>query len=384
MANAPARQRHSPHANTVGASSALRVGLLAADLSHKHGWAHYSLSLIAALRRAGVETTVIAARNSPAVEGIDALRILPSVDPPERGTLARLARAYPQVAAALRGCDLIHSLIEPYAPLAALVAGRRPLVVTGHGSYVLVGDQRRFPVGALYKWAYRHGLLVCVSHYTARTAERALPGVRTAVVNNGVDFERFAGVRHVGGAGVLFVGAVKARKGVLELVRALARIPEARGVIVGSLSMEPAYVAQVHAEIERLGVGDRVALTGRVPDDELMRRYAEADVFALPSLNVDWKFEGYGLALLEASAAGLPVIGTTDCGSEDAVIDGVTGRLVPQVNLETGLTEAISRLLDDSGQASQMGAAGRAHAQAQTWDRAAAQMIELYKTAVSG
>jgi phosphatidylinositol alpha-1,6-mannosyltransferase len=362
--------------------SPLHIGLLAADLTHKHGWAHYSLSLIQALRRAGVETIVIAARNSPPLDGADVLRILPPVDPQEPGMLAGLLRAYPQVAAALRGCDLIHSLIEPYAPLAALAAGRRPLVVTGHGSYVLIGDQRRFPVGGLYRWAYRRGLLVCVSRYTARAAEAALPGVRTAVVNNGVDYERFAGVRHVGGAGVLFVGALKARKGVLELVRALARIPEARGVIVGSLTLEPEYVAQVRAEIERLGVADRIELTGRVSDDELMRRYAEADLFALPSLNVGWKFEGYGLSLLEASAAGLPVIGTTDCGAEDAVIDGVTGLLIPQADLETGLANALAHLLDDTGRAAQMGAAGREHARAQTWDRAAGEMIGVYKNSV--
>ncbi len=364
--------------------SALKLGLLAADLTHKHGWAHYSLSLIHALRRAGVEITVIAARNSPPLDGVDVLPILPTVDPLEGGMLLGLLRALPQARAALRDCDLIHALIEPYAPLAALVAGSRPLVVTGHGSYVLAPRQRRFPVGALYGWAYRRSRLVCVSHYTARAAEAALPGIRTTVVNNGVDYERFAPIRHVGGGGVLSVGAVKARKGTLELVRAMARVPGARCVIVGSLTMEPEYAGQVRAEIERLGLQDRVILTGRVPDAELMRRYAEADVFALPSLNVDWKFEGYGLALLEASAAGLPVIGTSDCGAEDAVADGVTGLLVPQRDLEQGLVDAITRLLDDRALAERLGAAGREHARVQTWDQAAAQMLALYKTAIRG
>ncbi len=364
-------------------SSALHLGVLAADLTHKHGWAHYSLSLIHALRRAGVRITVIAARNSPPIDGIDVLPILPTVDPLESGMLAGMLRALPQVRAALRGCDLIHSLIEPYAPLAALVAGRRPLIVTGHGSYVLAGDQRRFPVGALYRWAYRRSLMVCVSRYTARVAQSALPGLRTAVVNNGVDFERFAGIQHSGGGGVLFVGAVKARKGVLELVRALARVPEARCTIVGSLTLEPDYAEKVRGEIARLNLNARVRLAGRVSDTELMRCYAEADVFTLPSLNVDWKFEGYGLALIEASAAGLPVVSTTDCGAEDAVIDGETGLLIPQTDLETGLAKALSRLLDDTVQAARMGAAGREWAKTQTWDDVAQQMLRLYKAALS-
>jgi glycosyltransferase involved in cell wall biosynthesis len=373
--------------------SSLSIGVLAADLTHKDGWAHYSLSLIQALRRAGVEITVIAARSSPPLDGVKVLPILPTVDPFERGMLANQLRALPQARAALRGCTLIHALIEPYAPLAALIAGRigrrRPLVVTGHGSYVLAARQRRFPASAIYGWAYRRATMVCVSRYTARALERALPGIRAAVVNNGVDFERFAGIRHVGGAGmtsnVLSVGAVKARKGTLELVRAMGRvrerIPNARCTIVGSLTAEPDYAAQVSAEIERLGVSDRVRLTGRIADADLMRCYAEADVFALPSRNVGWKFEGYGLALLEASAAGLPVIGTTDCGAEDAVIDDMTGLLIPQVDLENRLAEAITTLLTDRDLAARLGAAGRAHARTQTWDHVAAQMIQVYKSA---
>lgn len=363
--------------------SALHVGLLAADLTHAHGWAHYSLSLIQALRRAGVRITVIASRNSPPLDGIDVLPILPNVDPLEGGMLAGQLRALSQARAALRGCDLIHALIEPYAPLATLVAGRRPLVVTGHGSYVLAARQRSFPVSSIYAWAYRRALMVCVSRYTARRVEAALPGVKTAIVNNGADYERFAGIEHVGGGGVLAVGAVKARKGTLELVRAMANVPDARCTVVGSLTLEPDYAAQVSAEIDRLGLRDRVTLTGRVSDTELMRHYAEADVFALPSLNVGWKFEGYGLALLEASAAGLPVIGTTDCGAEDAVDDGVTGLLVPQTDLASGLAAAITRLLDDRDLAARLGAAGRDRARSQTWYSVAAQMIALYKSVLS-
>lgn len=367
--------------------SVLRLGILAADLTHKDGWAHYSLSLIQALRRAGVEMTVIAARNSPPLDGVTVLPILPTVDPLERGMLVGQFRVLPQVRAALRDCHLIHTLIEPYAPLAALVAGARPLVVTGHGSYVLASRQRSFPASAIYAQAYRRARpMVCVSRYTARVLAAAQPGIRTAVVNNGVDFDRFAGIVHVGGGGVLSVGAVKARKGTLELVRTLARVrerlPDVRATIVGSLTAEPDYAARVRAEIDRLGLTDCVTLTGRIPDADLMRQYAAADVFALPSLNVGWKFEGFGLSLLEASAAGLPVVGTTDCGAEDAVVDGVTGLLVPQSDVENRLADALTRLLTDRDLAARMGAAGRDHARIQTWDHVAAQMIALYQDAL--
>ena len=63
----------------------LHVGILAPDLTHKHGWAHYSLSLIEALQRAGVRLTVVSAHNSPHLPGLDQYPLLPSVDPLDRG-----------------------------------------------------------------------------------------------------------------------------------------------------------------------------------------------------------------------------------------------------------------------------------------------------------
>jgi glycosyltransferase involved in cell wall biosynthesis len=382
----------------------LHIGVLTADLTHKHGWAHYSLSLINALRRAGVRVTVVAARNSPDLanppapfsvrtsspaseekgEQDNALSILPTVDPLESGMLAGLWRARAQTRDALRECDIIHSLIEPYAPLAASIAGKRPLVVTGHGSYVRASITRRFPVNQLYARAFRRGLMVCVSQYTAQAAQQALPGIRTLVVPNGVDVERFAQLPSVPkrGVTVLSVGAVKARKGVLPLVHAMVevrrQVPNAQCVIIGSLDLEPDYVAEVKAAVQRNGLQDAVHLLGRVPDDVLMEWYAAADVFALPSLNIGWKFEGFGLSLLEASAAGLPVVSTRGSGTEDAVDDGVTGLLVPQDDLDEALPAALIRLLSDRAVAVQMGAAGRKKAAVLTWDNTAQKLIEVY------
>ena len=128
-----------------------------------------------------------------------------------------------------------------------------------------------------------------------------------------------------------------------------------------------------------MGVGYAVSLLGYVHDSTLLGWYGAAYVFVLPSINAGWKFEGYGIALIEASAASLPVIGTTDCGAEDAVEDGVTGLLVPQQNIDEALPAAILRLLSDPARAAQMGAAGRDKAQQQSWASVATQMIEIYR-----
>jgi glycosyltransferase involved in cell wall biosynthesis len=363
----------------------MKIGVLSCDLSHKHGWAHYSLSLLQALQRAGADLRIITSRNSPDQPGLPATRILPNLTPAEGLILPKLAAQLPVIRRAFQDCDVIHATVEPFAPAAAWVRGQRPAVVTAHGSYVQLLPQRRFPVGALYARSLSQSRLVCVSRYTESVARAALPNAETVVINNGVDAERFAQLPPLSqpktGPVVLCVGAVKARKGILELVQAMAPVrdafPTVQCVIIGSLN-NSAYVAQVQQAITTLGLTQHVQLLGHVPDETLLAWYGAADVFALPSLNIKGKFEGYGIAHLEASAAGLPVIGTRDCGAADAIHDGETGILLSQADLAGTLPQAISHLLSHPDEARRMGAAGKAHAQRQSWDAVAQQMIALY------
>ncbi len=380
-------QVHSDPSVLSPQSSILKVGVLASDLSHRHGWAHYCLSLIQALKRAGVEVTIVTTRNSSDVEGIILHRLLPNTFPAERHILLKLTQNLSQVRSVLADCDVIHAAIEPYAPAGAWIAGKKPFVVTAHGSYIDLLPRRRWPAGAIYRRAFYRAQIVCVSRYTAKVAKSALPGNQPVVVNNGVDVERFANLPPLDspkrGPTVLCVGAVKGRKGILELVQAMAevrrQVSDAQCVIIGSLEAEPAYVERVKATIRDLNLDDCVQLLGHVPESTMLAWYGAADVFAMPSMNIGGKFEGYGLTHLEASAAGLPVIGTTDCGAEDAIMDGVTGLLVPQSAVTAALPGAIISLLTDSVRAKQMGAAGKARAQTQTWDHVAQQMIEVYE-----
>jgi phosphatidylinositol alpha-1,6-mannosyltransferase len=367
----------------------MHIGILAPDLSPLHGWGSYSLNLIMALRQRGASLSIVAARDCPPLEAhVQMLRLLPSVTRAPRGALLRLLATLPAARAALAGCDVIHAHVEPYAPLAAWLAGSRPLLITGHGTYVRMGSQR-FPNGAVYRQAFRRGLLVCVSRYTESAAQAALPGVRTTVINNGVDAARYADIARRPSAQpvILTVGAVKPRKGVHHLVRALAHVrahlPNTRLMVVGSLEVEPAYVAELRQIIASLALEEVVQLVGQVPEAALREYYATADVFALPSLNVGDSFEGYGLALMEASAAGLALIGSRDCGAEDAVDDGVTGLLVPQSD-EDALADALTRLLSERGLAARMGQAGRAKAAAHTWDAVAGRYLDLMEAERNG
>ncbi|MBZ0293295.1 MAG: glycosyltransferase family 4 protein [Anaerolineae bacterium] len=362
-----------------------RVALLTCDLSPHHGWARYSLSLLGALRRAGVDVTVIASRNSPDVEGVTVHRLLPDLVPAERGLLGRQMLALPSVRALVRDCDVVHATVEPFAPLAARLG--KPCFVTAHGSYVQILPGRRWPAGAIYEQALQRSQLVCVSRYTARVAQAELPGVQTTVIRNGIDVEKFSPPLPAldtpkRGPTVLSVGAVKPRKGTLELVRAMAvvrqQMPSVQCVIIGALDAMPEYSAQVQAAVHALGLEDCVHLLGHVPEAVKLSWYGVADVFALPSMNIGGRFEGYGLVHAEASAAGLPVIGTTDCGAEDAIDPGVTGLLVEQAHVGAQLPDAILTLLRDPALRTQMGAAGHTWARQHTWDDVAQRLLKLY------
>ena len=367
----------------------MRVLLLASDLSANNGWATYSLNLIRQLQARGTATTIVCARNSPAVD-FEVHPLLPAVTPPERHTVIKSLRLVPRLKSLLRDCDIVHCAAEPYAILAAAVAGERPLFVTAHGSYVNLPRMRRFPVGSLYRRAFAKARLICVSRYTAAVARELLPGARCHVINNGVDAARFEAPPRLTlakrGPTVVTAGGVKPRKGTLQLVEAMAivrkRLPRAQCLIMGNPQPGSAYATLVQRRIAELGLSDSAHILGFVEDDIMRAWLAEADVFALPAMNDGLFFEGFGLALLEASAAGTAVVGTDGCGVADAIVHDETGLVVPQAKVAEGLPGALLKLLENPERAAKMGQAGRRRARRQTWASVAEQVIDLYQQAL--
>lgn len=369
----------------------MHIGLLTSELGHDSGWADYSLNLIEALDQIGARVTVVAARNNTQAIAAPLHNLLPTVAPPDRNTILKMLSLRGEVRSVLKSCDVIHTTIEAYAPLANWVAGHRPFFITGHGTYVRIPQMRKFPVNKLYQKAFLRSRMICVSHYTAKVAREVVPGLRTAVVNNAIDPERF---RHMPVTAeqehptIVTVGGIKGRKGTMQLIRAVGQVrnhlPDVQCVVIGSTESEPKYVAQVKAEIERFSLQNNVKLLGHIPEDELIGWYGMADVFVLPSMNIGSKFEGFGIALLEASAAGCPVIGTRDCGAEDAIVDGETGLLVSQRNVNEELPQAIIKILTDAELAKRLGKAGRQRALKQTWFAVAKHMMTQYESGKYG
>jgi phosphatidyl-myo-inositol dimannoside synthase len=158
-----------------------------------------------------------------------------------------------------------------------------------------------------------------------------------------------------------------------------AAVPDAQAVFLGDDS-DAGYVNGIREQLTADGLTDVVRIAGRVSDDIKTGWLQSAEVFALPALNVDGRFEGFGLVYLEASAAGLPVVGTTGCGAEDAIVDGETGYLIPQ-NDVNATANAVIRLLKDGSLRQQMGAAGWTYAEEHTWKHQTEKVIKVYNAA---
>jgi phosphatidylinositol alpha-1,6-mannosyltransferase len=136
------------------------------------------------------------------------------------------------------------------------------------------------------------------------------------------------------------------------------------------------YLSSLRQQAERSGVTPHVRFTGPVPEGELAAHYAAGDVFAMPcrTRRAGLDVEGLGIVYLEASAAGLPVIGGDSGGAPDAILDGESGYVVPGRDI-AALAARVAELLADPVRARAMGEKGRAWVERDwSWEHSAARL----------
>jgi glycosyltransferase-like protein len=218
-------------------------------------------------------------------------------------------------------------------------------------------------------------------------------GVEADVVTNGVDVSRFrwpavadvaALRRRVGAADrpfILTVGGIEPRKGTDTLFDALALLrgrlhpPPVLGIIGGhSFQDHNAYRERVLTSMPGLGleVGRDVVVLGTVPDDELPAWYHAADVFAFPSIK-----EGWGLVVLEAMAAGTPVVVSDIAVFREYLAAGADALVAPAGDA-SALAVQLEQVLGDPDLAARLAGAGRAVADRHSWDVTADQHLAIY------
>jgi glycosyltransferase involved in cell wall biosynthesis len=174
----------------------------------------------------------------------------------------------------------------------------------------------------------------------------------------------------------LFLGRINWKKGLDRLIRALAQAPQVRLVLAGN--DEEGYRQILEPLAQAHGVARRVVFAGRVAGADKLALLEQAQFLVLPSYS-----ENFGNVVLEAMAAGRPVIVTPEVGVADLVRDAGVGLVADGDAAPLGA--AMTRLVDDPGLAQALGARGQSLAMEQfTWDAVAARMEALYEQVTSG
>lgn len=287
---------------------------------------------------------------------------------------------------------LIHAhWIFPQGTLAVLLGKlfKIPVLVTAHGgdAFGLTGAGLAW----IKRWTVRHAS--AWSSNTTATADAVTCKDHVAMVlPMGIPFDHFAAVgkkvvnensRH-DKAVVLFVGRLVEKKGGGDLILAFARLPDSINAhvelrIIGDGEERQALENQAL----RLGVAHRVTFLGRVPNQELPDHYANADVFVAPSI-VDSRgdTEGQGVILLEAMAAGVPVVSTRTGGISEVIEHAVNGILV-EPNCPEQLAEAITTLIQDRRYRQRLSEAGKIKASQYDWQRVSEAFAAVYKALIA-
>ncbi|MCS6964317.1 glycosyltransferase [Thermoflexus sp.] len=284
-------------------------------------------------------------------------------------------------------CDLVH-LHHPYPPaeIAYLLSGgSTPAVLTYHSDIV-----RQRLSGRLYRpWLYRVLARVARILVTSPIYLETSPHLRAfrdkcRVVPLGIDVARFLSVSAEAARAlrsswcpashrphVLFVGRLRYYKGIDTLLYALARLPDIHATIVGTGPMERAW----RTLARNLQLLDRVHFLGEVSDSELPLVYHAADLFVLPA---NTRAEAFGTVLLEAMAAGLPVI-ATEIGTGTTWVVGEAGWMVPPRD-PVALAEAIREAFNQPGAARARGRQGQERVRREfTVEKMAQSVLEIYE-----
>ena len=340
--------------------------------------------LALALRTRGVDAQVVTTTpGDDVVDGVPVRRV-PATLFPGAG-FACTPAALGAVGRVLRDgrFDLVHahaSVVSPVAYAGVLAAARAgiPAVLTFHSmlqrSAMALGASE-----ALLGWSRGRVLLSAVSSVVAAQAARWLPDPTVGVLPNGIDAEFWRAVRSAAVPDeVVVVTAMRLsrKKRPLELLRAfagacrfVAGAPPMRLVVAGD-GPDRAGLRRAAAE---LGVSDRVSFAGQLTRDELRTLYAGAHLFVLPS-----ERESFGLAALEARAAGLPVVAMLASGARDFIRQGENGLLATDF---AEMSRYIARFALDGAFRGYVAHRNATTAPAYDWAEIVALHLQLYGTA---
>lgn len=280
--------------------------------------------------------------------------------------------------------DVFHA-VTPMGGAAALMAGKRKLVVTIHD--LIPFHHNSYDYGWKYRYV-RFCTRLCIKHASAvivpyrvtkEEIVRNLNGTpsRVHVVNYGVDHLTYAPRPELARKSnrVLYVGEVSRSKGVDVLIRALAQVqqtvPDVELIIGGKTNRDQPDLEEL---ARSLSIGN-IAFQGFIPETELANAYATAALMVFPSRY------GFGLSVLEAMACGTPVIAAAALDAPEFVENA--GILVPPDDV-SGLAEGIRRVLTEPELRADLERKGLERAHGFSWTNMATGTRAVYETVLRG
>ena len=374
----------APPAKPVASRAPLKIGIVSPyGYPHPGGVNEHVRHTYEAMRRMGHDVLIITSKyGKERTDGGHVVRLGTGFAIPANGSMGRvtLGWRFKQQARDLLAehkFDILH-FHEPFVPFLSLVVLRESDTVNVATFHAFGGFSPSYWVGKRFAGhlaAKLHGR-IAVSGAARHFISRYFPG-DYEIIPNGVDLDRFADAEPFeelrdGTINILFVGRFEERKGLIHLLRAYHRLRkrhiDARLLVIGTGPRAREY---------RRFIGLRqirdVEFLGRVSDDAKARYFASADIFCSPATGQ----ESFGIVLLEAMAAGVPIVASDIHGYKNVVQRGVQGLLVEPRN-HRALAAALYRLASDPELRLRMGEAGRARAPEYSWDRVTERIVEYY------
>jgi phosphatidylinositol alpha-mannosyltransferase len=306
---------------------------------------------------------------------------------PAGGSVARMSLS-PRLAAPVRRIldEEDFDVVHVHEPLVSFL----PIAFLRFSDAINVGTFHAAREGGARLYAYTKRLLmpgfrhldgkIAVSQAAASLIQRHFPGYYN-IIPNGVEVERFAAPQTPipelddGMVNILFVGRLEKRKGLRYLLRAFERVkakhPDTRLIVAGG------YNDRQRRGYERwvteAGLRD-VEFVGYVSNEDLPRYQHSAHIFCAPNTGN----ESQGIILLEAMAAGRPVVASNIEGFAGVITHGVEGLLVRPKDSD-GLAEALLELVEDADMRREIGARAAERAQHYSWDRVSQRVLSYYE-----
>jgi len=372
----------------------MRIALVSPyDFPYPGGVTKHITNLADCFRRRGHQARIIAACSRGVREvPPDLIRISSFVVPvPYSGSIARVSFS-PHLARRVRALlrretfDVLH-LHEPTTPTLPWVVLRQAQKLSPQ--VALIGTFHAYRESSSFPYDYAPSVFggvvnrldgrIAVSQVARDYISAYFPG-SYRVIPNGVDLTLFGNpsleplTQFSDGLNILFVGRLEPRKGFGNLIAAFARVkatlPDARLLVVGPYTASDQ--APFERALDRLRLSD-VHFVGYVPDEELARYYQGSHVFCAPSTG----FESFGMVLLEAMAAGTPIVASDIEGYRSVVSHEDEGLLVPPQDT-VALADALIHVLQRPDLRRAMSLHGRAKASFYAWDRVADRVLDYY------